>query len=235
VNLSATLRGGWSLGAWMTRTFAHFEPEVYADYTVPGYGLWRRKFAVPDGVTNWGGTYTLATPVFQRFNGSLSVQYAGTAVYAEASDGKQASVSATLGYRPAASVRIEGSLAAQRITRDYNGSEYAQSTIPRLKLEYQPRRSLFFRVITEYQYARRAALEDPFTHAPVYISDVLAGATTSKGLRADWLVSFEPTPGTVAFFGYGSSFAKDPTLYNTPGYRRTSDGFFVKLAYMIRR
>ena len=51
------------------------------------------------------------------------------------------------------------------------------------------------------------------------------------GLRTDWLVSFEPTPGTVAFFGYGSSLAKDPLLYNTPAYTRTSDGFFVKLAY----
>jgi hypothetical protein len=71
--------------------------------------------------------------------------------------------------------------------------------------------------------------------APVYIGGVLAGATTSKGLRTDWLISFEPTPGTVAFFGYGSSLAKAPALFNAPGYKRTSDGFFVKLAYMIRR
>jgi hypothetical protein len=235
VNLSATLRGGWNFGASVSRTFAHFEPELYADYTVPGFGLFRRTFAAPDGVTNWGGTCRLTTPVFQRFSANVSVGYGGTPIYAEASDGTQVNVSGALALRPTASVRFEGSLAAKRITRDSDGSRYAQSTIPRLKLEYQPRRSLFFRVITEYQYASRAALEDPFTHAPVYIRDVLAGATTSKGLRTDWLVSFEPTPGTVAFFGYGSGFAKDPTLSNTPSYQRTSDGFFVKLAYMIRR
>jgi hypothetical protein len=235
LNASATVRGGWNLGVRMSRTFAHFEPELYANYTVPGYGVWRRKFAVPDGVTNWGGTYTLTTPVFQRFNASASVQYAGTPIYAEASDGQQLGVSASIGLRPTASIRVEGSLAVKRITRDRDGSEYARSTIPRLKVEYQPRRSLFFRVISEYQYSRRAALEDPFTAAPIYIDDVLAGATVSRGLRMDWLISFEPTPGTVAFFGYGSSHAKDPALYNTPGYKRTSDGFFIKLAYLIRR
>jgi len=235
LNLSATLRGGWSLGAWMSRTFAHFEPGMYASYTVPGSGVPSRPFVVPDGVTNWGGTYTLTTPVFQRLNASLIVGRAGTPIYAEASDGKQTSVSATLGLRPTASIRVEGSLAARRITRDWDGSEYAQSTIPRLKLEYQPSRSLFFRVITEYEHARRSALQDPFTHAPIYVGGVLDGATSSKGIRTDWLISFEPTPGTVAFFGYGSSFARDPVIHNTPGYRRTSDGFFVKLAYQIRR
>ncbi len=57
----------------------------------------------------------------------------------------------------------------------------------------------------------------------------------TNGLRTDLLFSFEPTPGTVAFFGYGASLAKDPLLYMTPGYVRTTDGFFVKLAYVFRR
>ncbi|HOQ60627.1 MAG TPA: DUF5916 domain-containing protein [Vicinamibacterales bacterium] len=235
LNLSATLRGGWNLGAWMSRTFAHFEPEMYASYAVSGPGGSVRPFVVPDGVTNWGGMYTLTTPVFRFLNVSLAAGHAGTPIYAEASDGTQTSASAMLGLRPTASIRIEGSLAVRRITRDWDGSEYAQSTIPRLKLEYQPRRSLFFRVVTEYEHARRSALQDPFTHAPICIGGAPAGRTSSKGLRTDWLVSFEPTPGTVAFFGYGSSLAKDPTLYNAPGYRRTTDGFFVKLAYMLRR
>ena len=39
----------------------------------------------------------------------------------------------------------------------------------------------------------------------------------------------------MAFFGYGVSLAKDPLLYMTPGYVRTTDGFFVKLAYVFRR
>jgi hypothetical protein len=61
------------------------------------------------------------------------------------------------------------------------------------------------------------------------------GPQKTDGWRADVLVSFEPTPGTVAFFGYGASLAKDPYLYQTPDYARTTDGFFVKLAYVFRR
>ena len=235
LNLNSQLRGGWNAGASFSRVFVQFDPDMYADYSVqqPGGGL--APFIVPDVVMNWGGTYSLTTPIFQRFNGSVSAGYGGTAIYAEASDGKQLRISGSLGLRPTASVRIDGSLVSTRITRDRDGSEYARSTIPRLKLEYQPRRSLFFRIVTEYRFERRAALVDPITGAPIYIDDSAAGAQKVDGLRTDLLVSFEPTPGTVAFFGYGNSLAKDPLAYQTPDYTRTSDGFFVKLAYMIRR
>jgi len=132
-------------------------------------------------------------------------------------------------------VRIEGSVVATRITRERDGSEFAQSTIPRLKIEYQPRRSLFFRLVTEYQFSYRDALYDPVTGWPIYVDGWPVTARETNGLRADILFSFEPTPGTVAFFGYGASLAKDPHLYQTPGYTRTTDGFFVKLAYVFRR
>jgi hypothetical protein len=235
LNLSSQLRGGWNAGASVSRAFVQFEPDMYAAYAVQQPGGDLAPFVVPDGVTNWGGTCSLTTPIFQRFNGSVSAGYGGTAIYAEASDGKQLRISASVGLRPTASVRIDGSLVSTRITRDRDGSEYARSTIPRLKLEYQPRRSLFFRIVTEYRFERRSALVDPITGAPIYIDDSAAGAQKVDGLRTDLLVSFEPTPGTVAFFGYGNSLAKDPLAYQTPGYTRTSDGFFVKLAYTIRR
>ena len=191
-------------------------------------------FTVPDGVSNWSGTYTVTTPVFQRFNGSLSVSYGGTPIYAEASDGAQLRTTASLTLRPTPSIRLEGSLVATRITRERDGSEYAQSTIPRIKLEYQPRRSLFFRVITEYQFNERDALYDPTTGQPIYVDGAPVSSFETNGLRTDLLFSFEPTPGTVAYFGYGASLAKDPLLYMTPGYVRTTDGFFVKLAYVFR-
>ena len=55
-----------------------------------------------------------------------------------------------------------------------------------------------------------------------------------NGLRVDLLASFEPTPGTVAFLGYGSSLETDEE-FNWSRLRRRTDGFFVKLAYQIRR
>jgi hypothetical protein len=54
-----------------------------------------------------------------------------------------------------------------------------------------------------------------------------------NGLRIDLLISFEPTPGTVAFFGYGSSMDTERT-FGITDLQRSSDGFFLKLAYQFR-
>jgi hypothetical protein len=235
LNLNSQLRGGWSSSVSVSRNFVHFDEDRYGGYEVQQPDGSLEPFVVPDQVSNWTGSYALTTPVFQEFNCSFSLGYGGTPIYAEAADGKQLRATASLQARPTPSVRIEGSLAATHITRDLDGSEYAQSTIPRLKVEYQPRRSLFFRVVTEYRFEERSALTDPSTGRPVYINGSPAGPQTVDGLRTDVLLSFEPTPGTVAFFGYGVSLAKDLLGYQTPDYTRTTDGFFVKFAYLFRR
>ena len=81
---------------------------------------------------------------------------------------------------------------------------------------------------------RSAALEDARTGAPISINGTPTAAAESNKLRVDWLASFEPTPGTVAFFGYGSSI-DDSGPFKFTSLTRTSDGFFVKLAYQFRR
>ena len=196
LNSTFTLRGGWSIGVSPARNFIYF-----GDVTK---------------VTTFNSTFSVTTPVFERFNARMEVRTGGTAIFAEAAKGRETRVTATLGLRPTQSARIEASLVTSRIHRTEDDTEYARSTIPRLKAEYQPRRSLFFRVISEYRSERRA-LE------------------TFKGLRTDWLASYEPTPGTVVFLGYGASHERSPVRFGTDDLTRTSDGFFVKLAYLIRR
>ena len=196
LNATATLRGGWSIGASPARNFIYFGDSTR--------------------ISNVSSTFSVTTPVFERFNAKVEVRTGGTAIFAEAADGRETRLTTTLGLRPTQSSRIEASFVTSRIYREADDSEFARSTIPRLKVEYQPRRSLFFRVITEYRSERRA-LE------------------SFKGLRTDWLASFEPTPGTVVFLGYGASQERNPDRFGTDALRRTADGFFVKLAYLIRR
>ena len=196
INSTFTLRGGWSIGVSPGRSFIYF-----GDVTK---------------VTTFSSVFSVATPVFERFNARVEVRTGGTPIFAEAAKGRETRLTATLGLRPTQSARVEASLVTSRIHRDTDDSEFARSTIPRLKAEYQPRRSLFFRVIAEYRSERRA-LE------------------SFKGLRTDWLASFEPTPGTVVFLGYGASQERNPDRFGTDALRRTADGFFVKLAYLIRR
>ena len=233
-NFTATLRGGWSLSSNAARNFVHFDPTAFTSYTVAA-GATRTAFVLPDPVSNWAGTFSVTSPVFEKMNARVELKTGGTAIFAEAGDGRETRATASLGLRPTAAVRVEASVVRSRIVRDRDDSEFARSTIPRVKLEYQPQRSLFFRVITEYRSDLRADLRHPTSGAPLYIGGVLAAEQRFRGLRVDWLASFKPTPGTVAFFGYGSSFERNRPLYGSDALERTADGFFVKLAYLVRR
>jgi uncharacterized protein DUF5916 len=106
--------------------------------------------------------------------------------------------------------------------------------IPWLQTEYQPNRALFFRVIEEYRSERRAALRAAGSGEDLFVDGEAQTAVRNNGLRVDLLASFEPTPGTVAFLGYGSSLETDGD-FNWSRLERVSDGFFVKLAYLVRR
>jgi hypothetical protein len=235
VNLMWSLRGGWSIRTTIERDFVHFDPEAYEDYYVLDSGS-LRPFEVPDGLSNlWVRGVTVTTPTYRTFNASVTTKASEVAIFAEASEGDERQVTATIGLRPTPSIRAEASTIYSRITRARDGSEFARTVIPRLKLEYQPNRALFFRLVGEYRSQRQDALLDPWTgEDALVVRGAGAGAQASDGLRLDFLLSYEPTPGTVAFFGYGSSLATARPL-SLHEMHRQSDGFFVKLAYLFRR
>lgn len=52
-------------------------------------------------------------------------------------------------------------------------------------------------------------------------------------MRADFLFSLQPTPGTVFFAGYGGSY-RDTGRFKLADLQRTGDGFFVKGSYLFR-
>ena len=114
--------------------------------------------------------------------------------------------------------------------------------IPRLRLEYQLNRSLFVRAVGEYRASKRDALrDDTRTGDPILFLDPkdgvykrgLASELTSNGFRADFLFSFQPTPGTVFFAGYGGSY-RDSGRFRFGDLNRTGDGFFLKASYLFR-
>jgi hypothetical protein len=49
----------------------------------------------------------------------------------------------------------------------------------------------------------------------------------------DWLFSYQPTPGTVVFAGYGSTLTEAEGL-RFRALRRDTDGFFLKVSYLFR-
>ena len=209
-----------------------FDPADFANYTVDNT-VDTTAFAVVNGVASPGGDVSLNTPVFQGFDAAFGLAYGGGAIFSEGTEGRGFRISAQVNLRPTAGLRVSLLNTYNRITRT-DGSLFARTIIPRLKVEYQPSRALFFRVVGEYVSLKTTDLVDPASGNPILINGVPSQGGDDNNFRVDLLASFEPSPGTVAFLGYGSSMEGDQTL-GFGDLRRTSDGFFVKLAYQFRR
>ena len=234
------LRGGWNLSLNGARNFFTFDPRQYQSLAIVGPDR-LQPYVPPDdqlsGLLTLSGTVT--TPTYRQFNGTVTVARNQVPIFAEGSEGRELRATGSLTLRPTVSVRAEGSLQLSQIDRAFDDSEYARAVIPRFKVEYQPTRALFFRVVSQYQSQRTSGLRTP-TGEQIFRS---TGAPVTGGefgtLQTDWLVSYEPTPGTVAFFGYGDTrdgFNDDGTSSSRlSDLERRSDGFFVKVAYQWRR
>ena len=234
-NLNFQMRGGWTARMTVHRDFVKFEPASYAGYQIARANGTIDPFRPDRGLSGMFGTaISVTSPALQRINWQVELQRNEVAIFPEASAGRETRLTGTLGLRPTGSIRIEATTRLSSISRKRDGSEFARTVIPRLKAEYQPRRALFFRVIAEYRNERSAALADALTGDPILVGGIGGAVTQFRGLRFDCLVSYEPTPGTVAFFGYGNSLEASP-LSRDDTLRRASDGFFVKLAYQFRR
>ena len=231
VTFQFTLRGGWELSAKTGREFTTFAPEFYYGLeTAPGV-----PFAPPPSLDNlYAGEFSATTPTYRLFDAAASFEFGHTPLYAEGSEGQGAALSASVNFRPSKTLRFEGRLAYATLERASDGSDFANSVIPRFKVEYQPTVPLFFRVIPEYQSTSRAELRDPVTGDILYVNGVLSTPLDDHGLRFDVLASYEPSPGTVAFLGYGSISAS-ADAWDFGSLQRQTDGFFVKLAYLFRR
>jgi Domain of unknown function (DUF5916) len=225
------LRGGWALNGHAERDFVNFQDSTYAGYTI---GSAAGPAYVPaEDFSGVVGHVKVTTPTWRQLGADVTYQWGRAAIFEEGTTGHGWELSGSLNLRPTSTVRVAATGTVFRLSR-LGGGEFARSTIPRLKVEYQPSRALFFRVIGEYRSESRAALQDPATGSQLLVGGAPALRTEFNGFRMDLLASFEPTPGTVAFLGYGSSLESDEE-FNWSRLRRVNDGFFVKLAYQVRQ
>jgi hypothetical protein len=229
------LRGGWFMSASVSRGFQAFDSKAYTEYQVDHGGGVHEPFAPQSELDNQFTTsLSVTSPTYQTLDASFSWSYGEVPIFDEASEGRETRIQAGLRFRPTGSIRVEASGRFSRIRRKRDGSQFARTLLPRLKVEYQPARALFFRVIGEYRSQRRATLVDTKTGDPLLIEGKPATRTEVNTLRMDWLASYEPTPGTVVFLGYGATLST-PKTFNFSDLSREMDGFFVKLAYQFRR
>jgi hypothetical protein len=225
------LRGGWELNGHAERNFVNFQDSSFAGYTIGS--ATGPAYQPADDFSGFTGQFKITTPTWRKLGAELTYGWGRNAIFEEGSTGKGWHLTGALALRPTSTVRVTGLVNVFRLSR-LDETEFARSTIPRLKLEYQPNRALFFRAIGEYRSERRAALIDAASGDSLYVGGAAQPTVEFNGFRLDLLASFEPTPGTVAFLGYGSSLESDEE-FNWSRLHRMSDGFFVKLAYQVRR
>jgi hypothetical protein len=244
MSLNATLRGGWR-----THLFSFVESFKYPAYLYTSYYIERHdaggavidtvRYVGTDRLPNYGGMIVVNTPQFQQFSGSAHVIGGHDDNFDEWSSAWVLFSTLSADWRPTDRVRVNGRYVQQRFHRVSDGSLVRLRVIPRLKLEYQLARPVFFRFVGQYDATKVDALrDDSRTNDPILIRRAdgtfrRADARRTDGFRGDVLFSYQPSPGTVVFAGYGASLGSDEFM--RPGeLDRTADGFFVKLSYLFR-
>jgi hypothetical protein len=239
---SAVLRGGWNATFYTwTETFK-YPAFLYTNYFIeqPRAGsavIDTVPYVGTDRLTNLGVNARLSTPQWKRFSASADVAGGQDDNFDEWSSAWILYSTVEVDWRPTEQVRVNARYLEQRVNRKSDGSLVRLRAIPRLKLEYQVARPIFVRVVAQYDGLKVDELrDDSRTEAPILIRSGSgfrrAAAIDRGGLRADWLFSYQPNPGTVLFAGYGASVGS--AEFAPRELERTSDGFFVKLSYLFR-
>jgi hypothetical protein len=244
-NNTLALRGGWRVtGSVLLETF-YYDEDLYRGYLVEvpatnGAGLDTIPFTGTPALDNLDWVVNIATPQWGRFAGTFFYVWGQDENFFEWSSSDIDIATVTMDWRPTDRARIDFQYQLQKYDRKTDGSTVGRRRIPRLKVEYQVARPLFFRVVGQYDSNERDALrDDSRTEGPLLRT--LADGTIVRldsprilnNLRTDWLLSYQPVPGTVFFAGYGSTMREAESLkFNDLS--RSDDGFFVKLSYLWR-
>ena len=243
-NLDANLRGGWNGGlALLLETFG-YDPGYYGSLyriakPLPGGGTDTLPFTGTARLPNRDYVVRLQTPQYKFFSANVFYIWGQDENFYEWASGDIYYFSAGLNVRASERLRMEATYQMQEYDRKQGRGMVGILRDPRVKVEYQLSRALFARVIGEYYTeAVRDLFDDSRTGWPLLQYDgskwVRATGYSSNSFRADWLVSYQPQPGTVFYVGYGARMT-EPEPMRFEHLSRRNDAFFVKASYLFRR
>jgi Domain of unknown function (DUF5916) len=236
------LHGGWSLNVNPALSSFAFDPRQYVGLLTPrppavGTTTYA-PFAPSSRITTFVVAGRVNTPIFQRFDASVSTAAGNDVDFSETSRARRYDAGASVNWRPTDKLRINGSYVSSMLTRRADDQVTTRIRIPRVKVEYQLARPVFVRFVGQYNATSGDSLvRDPRTGLPLATVGPLGTRNLQRSpvtaFRVDWLFSYRPTPGTVFFTGYGSSLTEDDPLAFSR-LRRVNDAFFVKASYLLR-
>ncbi|MCA9736354.1 MAG: carbohydrate binding family 9 domain-containing protein [Gemmatimonadetes bacterium] len=245
INNSWSLRGGWQLGASLLIERFWYLPYLYTDYAIqhpvaPGVADTVAYSGTP-WLDNLDLVVSVTTPTWSTFGGNVMVVVGRDENFDEWAPANILIMSGGLDWRPTDRVRVSPTYSRQQYIRPGDGSTVRVRDLPRVKVEYQLSRAVFVRFVGQYDAVWRDALrDDSRTGDPILIRDPTTGVfgpaleTSRNRMQADVLFSYQPSPGTVVFAGYGSAMS-EADAFRFRDVQRSGDGFFVKLSWLFRR
>ncbi|MFN2572059.1 MAG: DUF5916 domain-containing protein [Gemmatimonadales bacterium] len=241
-NGNAALRGGWSIGAgYFVESFG-YDSALFAGYRLEapngGGGLDTIPFVGQPTIGNGEYIVQVGTPQWKHFSGSGFFLQGHDENFFEWASADLLLLSAGVSYRPTERFRNTFDYFWQQVNRRTDGSLVNVGRIVRAKMEYQLSRPLFVRVVGQYIQDQTDSLrDDSRTGAPILIAGpggvTRSTASANNLFHVDFLLSYQPVPGTVVFAGYGSNML-DENAFRFRGLTRTDDALFVKLSYLFR-
>jgi hypothetical protein len=204
----------------------------------PGGGGDTLPFTGTPRLPNRDYVVRLASPQFRWFSASGMYLWGQDENFYEWASADIIYFQLELGLKPSERFRVAASYQMQEYDRKRGGGTVGLLRNPRLKLEYQATRALSARVIGEYFTESVLDLrDDGRTGYPLLRRSgggwVPATGYHDNSFRADWLVMYQPQPGTVFYVGYGARLTEPEPLRFEHLVRR-DDVFFLKASYLFR-
>lgn len=237
LNSNVFLRGGWHTGFSTLIERYDYDPTLYANYGVLDAGT-VRPF-VGHTLPNLDYVATLDTPRVGGLSGNVLCIWGRDENFFEWASANIVYGVLGLQWRPTERLRVDFNHNLQSFARRTDGSYVGIRRVSRAKLEYQATRAIFLRYVGEYATNYQDTLrDDSRTGLPIVFVRPDGTFSAASGFRQrtwrnDWLFSYQPTPGTVLFAGYGNALSNPDDPPGQP-LRRTRDGFFLKLSYLFR-
>lgn len=235
------LRGGWQMyGNIFVETYG-YDPTLYSNYYVA-----QKTDTVPFNAAKANGNLPnldiitgFATPNWKHFDAAVQILSGFDDNFYEWSSAWILFVNSTIDWRPNDRARISLIYAQNQYVRRSDKTQVFVQRVPYLEIAYQLSRPIFIRFIGQYNSSWQANLrDDGRTNDPLLIRDPTTGVYSpltrylSNAVTSNFLFSYQPTPGTVFFLGYGGGYT-EPWAFNFTGLTRMNDNFFIKVSYLF--
>ncbi len=231
---SFSFRGDRNLSFVIRNGYYRFRPEIYSDYQVETADGGLEAFPIPDPLRNM---MAFAIMPRIRINNPLQINgrvyFREVPIYVEASSAFEFLVEPVINFRPTTSLLLDFSHLYSRLYRQHDDSIFSTTNITRVKLQYQFSKPLLTRAIVQYNLSDRDTLRDPASGQPLVIDGERYDAASDGTVEGQFLLSYEPSPGTIFYVGY-SFFREGPHTYDPSQMVPMAEGLFIKFSYLFR-